>query len=93
MTVSILLFSAGTTAVAAAAAATTAAAAAGGKDRRHLNGQSVRQHPYPRTWFVNFLSEVSWLISQISFQSFLSLANFGGKIQMLAMIHWLDYCL
>jgi len=41
--------SAGTTAVAAAAAATTAAAAAGGKDRRHLNGQSVRQHPYPRT--------------------------------------------
>merc|ERR1712156_645484 len=40
--------SAGTTAVAAAAAATTAAA--GGKDqRRHLNGQSIRQHPYPRT--------------------------------------------
>jgi len=37
--------SAGTTAVAAAAAATSAAAA-GGKDRRHLNGQSVRQHPY-----------------------------------------------
>ena len=43
-----LQFLAGTTAVAAAAAATTAAA--GGKDqRRHLNGQSVRQHPYPRT--------------------------------------------
>ena len=41
-------YSAGTTAVAAAAAATTAAA--GGKDqRRHLNGQSIRQHPYPRT--------------------------------------------
>ena len=30
---------AGTTAVVAASAA--------GKDRRHLNGQSVRQHPYP----------------------------------------------
>lgn len=41
-------YSAGTTAVAAAVAATTAAA--GGKDqRRHLNGQSIRQHPYPRT--------------------------------------------
>jgi len=29
-----------------------AAAAAGGKDRRHqisLNGQSIRQHPYPRS--------------------------------------------
>ena len=45
----ILDYSAGNTAVAAAAAATSAAAAAGGKDRRHLNGQSVRQHPYPRT--------------------------------------------
>ena len=40
---------AGTTAVVAAAAANSAAAAAGGKDRRHLNGQTVRQHPYPRT--------------------------------------------
>jgi len=42
--------SAGTTAmttVLASAAANTAVAAAGGKDRRHLNGQSVRQHPYP----------------------------------------------
>jgi hypothetical protein len=36
---------AGTTAV--VAAANSAVAAAGGKDRRHLNGQSVRQHPYP----------------------------------------------
>ena len=24
-------------------------AVAGGKDRRQLNGQSIRQHPYPRT--------------------------------------------
>ena len=24
-------------------------AVAGGKDRRHLNGQAMRQHPYPRT--------------------------------------------
>merc|ERR1711976_453130 len=39
--------SAGQTAVVAAAAANSAVAAAGGKDRRHLNGQSVRQHPYP----------------------------------------------
>jgi len=38
---------AGQTAVVAAAAANSAVAAAGGKDRRHLNGQSVRQHPYP----------------------------------------------
>lgn len=49
----IRLHLAGTTVAAAAAAATSAAvsaaAAAGGKDRRHLNGQSVRQHPYPRT--------------------------------------------
>ena len=35
---------AGTTVVAAASSAV-----AGGKDRRQLNGQSVRQHPYPRT--------------------------------------------
>ena len=35
---------AGTTVVAAASSAI-----AGGKDRRQLNGQSVRQHPYPRT--------------------------------------------
>lgn len=48
----ICLHLAGTQAAAAAAAVTSAAvsaAAAGGKDRRHLNGQSVRQHPYPRT--------------------------------------------
>ena len=38
---------AGQTAVVAAAAANSAVAAAGGKDRRHLNGQSVRQHPSP----------------------------------------------
>jgi len=36
---------AGQTAV--VAAHNSAVAAAGGKDRRHLNGQSVRQHPYP----------------------------------------------
>ena len=36
-------------AAAAAASAVASAVAAGGKDRRHLNGQSVRQHPYPRT--------------------------------------------
>lgn len=34
---------------AAAAAAGVPAVAAGGKDRRHLNGQSVRHQPYPRT--------------------------------------------
>jgi len=39
--------SAGTTVVAANVAASSAVA--GGKDRRQLNGQSVRQHPYPRT--------------------------------------------
>ena len=38
---------AGTTVVAANVAASSAVA--GGKDRRQLNGQSVRQHPYPRT--------------------------------------------
>jgi len=39
--------SAGTSAVVPVTAAQSAVA--GGKDRRHLNGQTVRQHPYPRT--------------------------------------------
>jgi len=46
ITILCLLFLAGT---AAAAAAGVPAVAAGGKDRRHLNGQSVRHQPYPRT--------------------------------------------